>query len=326
MILSLLLAVQKPPALPTISPDALKAHVKWLSDDARGGRGTLTPGGEASAEYIAAQFRKIVTKPASGVAFQDVPVKLRGGKTGVARNVVFVIHGTDSKLANEAVILSAHYDHLGTRENSKETDKIYNGANDDASGVAGVIEAGRALTRLKPGRSVILVAFCAEELGLVGSRHYATNPLWPLKDTVGLVELEQIGRTDDAEGKRAGTIAMTGYTFSDLPKRMADAAGTINVKSEDNKNGDAYFFASDNASLAAKGVPAHTVCTAFQYPDYHGPADTWDKLDYANMARVVKAVTLGVYNLTKGARPKWNADNPKAARFLAAQKAQSGSN
>ena len=185
-----------------------------------------------------------------------------------------------------------------------------------------MIEAGRALAKMKPGRSILLIGFCAEELGLVGSRFYADNPLRPLKDTVGMVELEQIGRTDDVEGKRVGAIAITGYTFSDLPSRLALAAGTLNVKTEDNKNGDAYFVASDNAALARKGVPAHTVCTAFQYPDYHGPADTWDKLDYANMAKVVQAVAVGVRDLARGARPKWNETNPKTARFVAAQKEQ----
>lgn len=316
--------LQKPnPALASITPGALKAHVQWLSDDARGGRGSLTPGGEASAEYIAETFAKLGAKPLNGTYFQEVPVELRGQdkRSGKARNVVGLIPGSDPKLAGETIILAAHYDHLGTRA-GKGDDPIYNGANDDASGVAGVIEAGRALAKMKPGRSVLLIGFCAEELGLVGSRFYADNPLRSLRDTVGLVELEQIGRTDDVEGKREGTIAITGFTFSDLPARLGLAAGTLNVKTEDNKNGDAYFFASDNAALARKGVPAHTVCTAFQFADYHGPADTWEKLDYGNMTRVVKAVAQGVQSLSRGARPKWSETNPKAARFLAAQREQ----
>ena len=320
-------AIQRPsPALASITPAALQTHVKWLADDARGGRGTLSPGVEESAEYIAKQFQNLGAKPINGSYFQVVPISIRArgnrpAREGTSRNVVGLIPGNDPKLAGETVILSAHYDHLGTRPGGAE-DPIYNGANDDASGVAGMIEAGRALAKMKPGRSILLIGFCAEELGLVGSQYYAANPLLPLKNTAGMVELEQIGRTDDVEGKRVGTIAITGFTFSDLPKRLGLAAGTLNVKTEDNKNGDMYFVASDNAALARKGVPAHTVCTAFQFPDYHGPADTWDKLDYANMAQVVKAVAAGVYDLSKGARPKWNEANPKTATFIAAQKEQ----
>ena len=319
-----LLTLRAPdPALKSITPDALRTHVKWLADDARGGRGMLSPGGEASAEYVAKAFNGLGAKPVNGSYYQDVPIRIRGRepKEGTARNVVGLIPGADPKLASEVVILSAHYDHLGTRP-GRGDDPIYNGANDDASGVAGVIEAGRALVKMKPGRSVLLVGFCAEELGLVGSRYYGDHPLFPLKDTAAMVELEQIGRTDDSEGARVGKFTVTGFTFSDVTTALTTAAGTINVKTEDSPNGDPYFVASDNASLAMKGVPAHTVSVAFQYPDYHGPADTWDKLDYANMAKVVQAVTLGVKRLASGSRARWNESNPKTIRFIAAQREQ----
>ncbi len=322
MILAALLLSQGNPALATITPEALKAHVAWLADDARGGRGMLTPGGEAAAEYVRKAFEGLGAKPLESGWYQDVPITLRReGKSGTARNVIGVIRGRDAKLAGEYIVLSAHYDHLGTSTRDIP-DKIYNGANDDASGVAGMIEAGRALVRMKPKRSVLLIGFCAEELGLVGSRYYGAHPLVPLKNTVGMVELEQIGRTDDSEGPRVGAFTVTGYTFSDLPKTLGLAAGTLNMKTEDNRNGDPYFVASDNAALALQGVPAHTVSVAFQYPDYHGPADTADKLDYSNMAKVVRAVTLGILRLADGPRPKWNEANPKTARFIAAQKAQ----
>lgn len=325
MILAALLSLAPTP-LDAITPGALKAHVAWLADDARGGRGMLTPGGDASAEYVRRAFERLGAKPMNGAWTQDVPVTIRGTekRRGTAHNVVGLIRGSDPKRAGEVVILSAHYDHLGTRSRGG-ADPIYNGANDDASGVAGIIEAGRALVRLKPKRSVLLIGFCAEELGLVGSRYYGEHPLLPLKDTVGMVELEQIGRTDDSEGPRVGAFTVTGFTFSDLPKTLGLAAGTLNVRVEDNRNGDPYFVASDNAALAAKGVPAHTVSVAFEYPDYHGPADTSDKLDYANMARVVRAVTLGVLRLADGPRPKWNEANPKTARFVLAQKEQKAS-
>ncbi|RYG74133.1 M28 family peptidase [bacterium] len=301
MILAAVLLAQAQPALKTITPESLKAHVRWLADDERGGRATPSPGGDASAEYVAKEFGSFGAKPVNGSYFQEVPITRRGsGKSlGTARNVVGLLKGSDPKRSGEIVVLSAHYDHLGTRP-GRGPDSIYNGANDDASGVAGMIEAGRALAKMRPARSVLLIGFCAEELGLVGSSYYGEHPLLPLKDTVGMVELEQIGRTDDSEGARVGAFTVTGFTFSDLPRTLGLAAGTVNVKAQDSPNGDPYFVASDNVALAIKGVPAHTVSVAFSYPDYHGPADTWDKLDYVNMAKVVRAVTLGIKRLAEG--------------------------
>ncbi len=306
----------------TITPDALKSHVKWLSDDARGGRYTPSPGGDASALYIGAAFQSIGAVSTTPQAARTAAGYLVATGQPGAKNVLGYILGSDPKLRREILVISAHYDHLGT---SKEAlpDRIYNGANDDASGVAGMIEAGRALARLKPRRSILLAGFCSEEQGLVGSRWYADHPAWPLKNTVALIELEQIGRTDDSAGERKNAVALTGFRFSNLPSAFAEAGKTLGIRVEDAPQGDEYFDYSDNASLARKGVPAHTVCTAFAFPDYHRPSDTWDKLDYPNMARVVRlvaAATLRVANAP--ARPKWDAANPRTLRYRKAQAEQ----
>lgn len=300
----------------SITAEALQTHVKWLSDDARGGRFTPSSGGDASARYIAKHFHNAGASPiVSGDFFQMT------GQPGAA-NVIGIIHGANIKLNEQVLILSAHYDHLGTSKKDVP-DRIYNGANDDASGVAGLIVAGRALAQLKPKRSIVLAAFCSEEQGLVGSRWYADHPLVPLKNTVGLIELEQIGRTDDADGERKRTVAITGFRFSSMPSAFVEAAKSLQMRVEDSSHGDEYFDYSDNASLARKGVPAHTVCVAFQFPDYHRPSDTWDKLDYPNMAHVVRLVTASALNIANAdERPKWDATNPRTASYREAQAKQ----
>ena len=127
------------------------------------------------------------------VAPVEKPVKLR--------NVVGLLRGSDPKLKETYVLVTAHYDHLG-RWPTLEGDQIYNGANDDASGTASVIELAQALAtpRLKPRRSVVFLTFFGEESGLLGSRFYAKHPVVPLDKTVVNLNLEQVGRTDDSDG------------------------------------------------------------------------------------------------------------------------------
>ncbi len=235
------------------------------------------------------------------------PVKLR--------NVVGVLRGSDPVLKNTYVLMTAHHDHVGIRDG-----EVYNGANDDASGVVSLIEAANVLAARKerPRRSIVFMTFFGEELGMLGSKYYARHPVFPLKDTVVNINLEQTGRTDDSEGKQLNSIAMTGYDFStlgDMLKKSAERTGVRLWKHA--AFSDAFFSRADNQSLADAGVPAHTLSVAYGFSDYHGKDDTWDKLDYDNMARVTRMLTEGVYDIANATeRPTWTAA-PKAANYAA---------
>jgi hypothetical protein len=242
------------------------------------------------------------------------------------RNVAGILRGSDPALRDTYVIVSAHYDHLGVREGcdpSKE-DCIFNGANDDGSGTVGVIELASALSKLsqRPKRSILFLTFFGEELGLVGSRYYGRHPLVPLAKTVAQVNLEQIGRTDDSEGPQVGTLAVTGFDYSDVGATLQRAGEAEGIKVYKHPtNSDAYFARSDNQSLADAGVPAHTAGVAFEFPDYHAVGDEWTKVDYANMERVVRAVGLAALLVADDARePRWNEQNPKTAPYVEAWK------
>jgi Zn-dependent M28 family amino/carboxypeptidase len=236
------------------------------------------------------------------------------------RNVAGILRGSDSVLRDTYVMLSAHYDHLGVRGMGE--DRIFNGANDDGSGTVSVIEVASAFAALpeRPKRSILFVLFFGEELGLVGSRYYARHPLVPLAETVADLELEQVGRTDASEGPQIKTAGVTGFDFSDLPVRIAEAGERTGIRIfKDPKNSDTYFSASDNRSLAEQGVPAHTLSVAYQFPDYHGVSDEWDKIDYDNMAAVDRAVALGLAGLASEAPPpKWNESYEPARRYVEA--------
>ena len=248
----------------------------------------------------------------------ETPVKVR--------NVAAVLRGSDPALRDTYVIVSAHYDHIGVREgcDASREDCINNGANDNGSGTVGVVELASALSKLqqRPKRSILFLAFFGEELGLVGSRFYGRRPLVPLEKTVAQVNMEQIGRTDDSEGPQVGTLAVTGFDFSDVGATLQHAgeAEGVRVYKHPTKS-DTYFSRSDNQSLADAGVPAHTAGVAFEFPDYHAVGDHWDKIDYANMVRVARAVGRAALLIADSAQaPRWDEQNPKAARYVEAWK------
>jgi len=239
------------------------------------------------------------------------PVKLR--------NVVGLLRGSDPELKDTYVIVTGHYDHLGVR-GSGPGDHIYNGANDDASGTSSVVEIAAALAQLpaRPKRSIVFMALFGEEVGGLGSRYYCSHPIFPVDHTVADINLEQLGRTDDTEGPTPGQFNLTGFDYTNIAAILSaagDEAGIKVVKHE--KNSDAFFTRSDNASFAEIGIPDTTLSVSYVYPDYHQPGDEWQKLDYDNMAKVDVAIGVGLLKIANSPEPPhWNVENPKAARYV----------
>ena len=236
------------------------------------------------------------------------PVKLR--------NVAGVLRGSDPQLKDTFLVLTAHYDHLGIRGQGD----IYNGANDDASGTASVIEIAGTLGGLaaRPRRSILFLALFGEELGELGSRYYARHPIFPLAKTIADINLEQLGRTDETgAGEKLGQFNLTGFDFTNLAAILQPYAKQAGVKVvKDEANSDSFFGRSDNAAFAQAGVPSTTLSVTYGFGDYHKPGDKWPKLDYENMTRVDRAIALAAYGLADGAEePRWNAENPKTEAY-----------
>lgn len=266
-------------------------------------------------------FREALKKQPSGRTAMtvDIILPIPDEKQFKASNVAGILRGSDPELSKSFEVVSAHYDHLGVVTKAGAS-RIYNGANDDASGTAAMIEAAYSLgsLKLRPKRSILFIAFFGEEKGLIGSRYYAAHPLVPLENTIAAVSLEQLGRTDDEKGPALKSLRFTGQDFSDMAESMRPAIESEGVKIErDDAQRSAGFFArSDNVSFAEKGIPAHTICVAYVYPDYHGLGDHWEKIDYENMQSVVRAIAAGILSIADNpAPPKWNKDNPAAARY-----------
>jgi Zn-dependent M28 family amino/carboxypeptidase len=299
-----------------ISADSLRGHLSFISSDLLEGRATPSRGLDVAAEYIAAQFRRAGLAAAGDDGyFQTGAVD---GKP--ARNVVGLLRGSDPALSDTYVILSAHYDHVGMRPTGD--DKIYNGANDDGSGTVSVMEIASAVAAspVHPKRSILFMTFFGEEKGLLGSKYYTSHPLVPLEKTIAEVNLEQVGRTDSTDGPQIDVAYVTGFDYSNLAKILAGEAPAAGVKISKDP-AEKFFERSDNLYFAQAGVPAHTVYVAADYSDYHRVSDEWQKIDYANMARVDRGIALGLLRLASDAAPpKWNESEPAARRYADAAK------
>lgn len=233
-----------------------------------------------------------------------------------AFNVLGRIRGVglsgDATLADETVVLSAHYDHLGvlpagsgTKSADGVEDRLYNGADDDASGCAAVLEiAGALAAGPKPARTVIVLLATGEEFGLLGTEHYLDHPAVPLDKTIANLNVEMIGRPDSLVGG-AGKLWLTGYERSDLGP--ACAAAGIDVVA-DPRPDEMFFERSDNMAFVVRGIVGQTFSTYDLHEDYHHVTDEADRLDYAHMETCVRAVLGAVGLVTEGKlRPRWNA-------------------
>jgi hypothetical protein len=302
---------------------SVRTHGRGLSAGSRL-RDTSAPGAKVpilavwdaaiqTAVAAAEEIRVSVHIPAPAA----VPVKLR--------NVIGVLRGSDPALKDTYLVLTAHYDHLGVR-GSGEGDRIFNGANDDASGTSSVVEIAKALAALapRPRRSIVFMTFFGEELGDLGSRYYCQHPVFPLAKTIADINLEQLGRTDDSEGPRLLQFNLTGFDYTGIAAFLSKAGGETGIRVvKDVENSDSFFGRSDNAAFADAGVPSTTLSVSYIFPDYHRPGDEWPKLDYDNMAKVDDAVALGVYGIADSAEaPQWNKANPKTARYAEAREKQ----
>ncbi len=319
-----------------ITADSLRGNLSFIASDALEGRNTPSRGLDIAAEYIAAQFRRAGLEPAGDDGYFQTATLADLGPRGEAlqrqlgepaasmrmRNVAGILRGSDPALRDTYILLTAHYDHVGLAPTGD--DRIFNGANDDGSGTVSVVEIAAALAALPvhPSRSILFMTFFGEERGLFGSRYYSQHPLVPPEKTIADLNLEQVGRTDATNGPQIKNASITGFDFSDLPKILADAALPVGVTIyKDNSASDQYFSRSDNQPLADLGIPSHTLCVAFDYPDYHKVTDHWEKIDYDNMAIVDRAVALGVLHLASNAPPpKWNESYAPAQRYVTAAK------
>lgn len=234
----------------------------------------------------------------SFVALDSVPAS----RKPAAVNVVGVLRGSDPALRDEIVLIDAHYDHLGMRGPGVKGDSIFNGADDDASGVVAVLEIARQMANgPKPKRTIIFAATIGEETGMQGTNWFIKTPPVPLTQIVANMEIEMIGRPDSLAGG-PGRAWLTGYERSNMGEQLA-ASGIPIVA--DRRPDQHFFERSDNIAFARRGIVAHTLSSFNLHTDYHQVSDDISHVDFVHMSAVINAAAKATRILSDGQKPEW---------------------
>jgi hypothetical protein len=220
-------------------------------------------------------------------------------------NAIGKLTGSDPKLTAEVILLSSHLDHVGVRQNAPGDDKIFNGADDDASGSIAVMEMARVLASGKrPKRTVYFVCFGSEEAGGYGANYFVNNLPFPKDRFVANLEFEMIGRPDSKV--KPEELWLTGYERSNLGPELAKRGAKLVRDPHPEEN---FFQRSDNYTLARQGIIAHTVSSFGLHTDYHHASDEIKTIDFTHMTRAINSMVEPIIWLVNSDFvPTWNAD------------------
>ena len=284
----------------TISEKYVKQHIYTLSNDSMQGRKAGTDGIEKAAKYIESEFKRIGLKSFNSDSFRQefrfINPRSSNSELLTLSNVIGLLEG--SKMKNEYVIISAHYDHLGKKDIG-DGDLIFNGANDNASGVAAVLMLAEYFKKANINkRSLLFVAFTAEEMGLVGSNYFGKT-ISPDSIIAG-INIEMIGKESPFGPNSAW---LTGFERSNFGTIIQKNLSGSNYKLHpDPYKNYRLFFRSDNASLARLGIPAHTFSTSPMDKDldYHKVTDEARTLNIETITQTIKAIAIGTESIITG--------------------------
>jgi len=269
---------------PVFSADRMMEVINFLASDDLRGRGLGTPELDKAADYIAEKFKEYGLQPGSddGTYFQQWTQDVLDKKNVNLKNVVGIIPGTNPNLA-EAVIISAHYDHLGlgwpdVKKGNKG--KIHNGADDNASGIAVMLELAKTLGKtLKPARTIIFVAFTAEEEGLVGSRYFANNyKKYPPSKILAVLNIDTVGRLFGRKLMVLNSNTAREWKFIFMGTEYTTGVASELITQD--------LDASDQMAFIEKGVPGIQLFYAGIDSDYHMPEDDAERIDADGLVKV----------------------------------------
>lgn len=276
---------------PEITVSDLKHRLEILASDSLEGRRSGTVGCDKAANYIAKEFKRIGLKPLDSAKsylqhfeFSERAIDTTKKEKTKTANVVGFIQGNDKKLKNEVVIIGGHYDHLGWggKHAMDSVKAIHYGADDNASGTAGLIELAEYFSKNKKKlkRSLLFIAFSGEEEGLHGSIYYTKNPYLPLEKTQTMINMDMIGRMKDS------ILIVEGMGSSPYWKDLFSSLDTQYFKMRYKPDG---VGPSDHSSFYKKNIPVLFYFTGL-HKDYHKASDTKDKVNYIGMNDALKLI------------------------------------
>ena len=284
-----------------ITADELKKHLYIIASDEMEGRKTGEKGQKMAAEYIKDFYIENGVAPAiaEGEYFQLIPKSYfnsgRAKGLEASENILGFVEG--SEFPEEVIVISAHYDHIGVDKDGN----VFNGADDDGSGTVAVMELARIFSKAKkegngPKRSILFLHVTAEEVGLVGSRYYSENPVFPLENTVANLNIDMIGRIDPNKADNPEYIYLIGsdklsqelHQVSEDVNRMyvnLELDYTFNDENDPNR----FYYRSDHYNFAKHGIPVIFYFNGV-HEDYHKIGDTPDKIEYELLEKRAKLV------------------------------------
>jgi Zn-dependent M28 family amino/carboxypeptidase len=280
----------------TITADELSKNVYAFSSDENQGRKTGTLGHHNASSFLKKYYIKegISSPLGTDNYYQNIPESFFTNEIKNSQNVVAFIKG--SEFPNEILIISAHSDHLGTIDNI-----IYNGADDNGSGTAAVMEMAQAFKIAEqkgfgPKRSILFLHLTGEEEGLYGSRYYTEHPIFSIENTIANLNIDMIGRVDKLHENNPNYIYIIGadrlstelhYISEAANKQFTSLVLDYKLNSESDPN--RYYFRSDHYNFALKGVPVIFYFNG-EHADYHQPTDTADKNNYPLLEKRTKLI------------------------------------
>jgi hypothetical protein len=264
------------------SPERMMRTVRFLAGDELKGRALGSQDLDLAADYIARQFLEAGLRPAGDTKdsyFQTWVEREQDGKQRVMKNIIGVVPGRKPEWSSQSIVVGAHYDHLGTLASREEKEQIYYGADDNASGVAVMLELARLLGEAPaPGRSIIFVAFTGEESGRGGSKYFLDHLQdYPKSKMMGMLNLDTVGRLGNNNLLILGSGSAKEWEH--IFKGVGFMTGVgIRLVSEE-------LDSSDQKSFQEAGIPAVQLFSG-PHPDYHKPSDTAEKIDGAGLVKV----------------------------------------
>lgn len=280
-----------------IAHKELKENLYIISSDEFEGRGTGEPGQKKAAAYLKDFYvaHDISAPKSTNEYFQHIPSSFFKNKMNASENVIAVIEG--SELPEEIVVVSAHYDHLGVADNGE----IYNGADDDGSGTVAVMQMAKAFKKAAengqgPRRTIVFMHFTGEEKGLLGSKYYTQNPIFPLENTITNLNIDMIGRVDDLHKTNQEYIYVIGSDrlSSDLDsvlnqQNRKHTKLELDYKYNDENDPSRLYYRSDHYNFVKHDIPVIFFFSGL-HEDYHKVTDTADKIDYELMTQRSKLI------------------------------------
>jgi hypothetical protein len=263
---------------------------------------TNSPGNVSNIIVVSREAANALAQIADGTQI-EIRGQLGAPETRQTWNAVGKITGTDAKLSSEVILLSAHMDHLGVRPNAPGDDKIFNGADDNASGTIAVLELARALANgQRPKRTVYFAFFGSEESGGFGSQYFVNTLPFPKENLIANLNFEMIGRPDPKI--KAEELWLTGYERSNLGAELARQGARLVADPHPEQN---FFQRSDNYTLARQGIVAHTVSSFGLHTDYHRASDEIKTIDFNHMTRAINSMVKPVeWLVNSNFKPAWH--------------------